>query len=394
VDRLGAQAETARSQSRVNGDSETAAAGRGRGRARAVVTSDDTPWMDSPLDDPNGPGRASSTGSAETELPADVAGGSNLTLVDAAGEVLTSPERADIEQRLRDGTYFWLDLHQPEGAHIELLGEVFGFHPLALEDSAMFDQRPKIDPYDDYAFLVVYGASGDADGLVEVHCFSAEQYLVTVRHDDCPAFVELQRRYMKRPDTLSDESMLVYHVVDGLVDSFFPSLSDMDERIDTLQAEIFSNPREEQLREIFSMKQRLVGVRRVIAPQRDMFAQLVGNVVTIPGISDETTRYFRDVYDHLIRLSEMIDSYRDLLTGVIDVYLSTVANRRDQIMKQLTVLAAIFLPITFITGFFGQNFGYMTSHLIGSPTAFVLGTALQIATVLAILGFFKRRAWI
>ena len=175
--------------------------------------------------------------------------------------------------------------------------------------------------------------------------------------------------------------MLIYHVVDGLTDSFFPSLSDMDERIDTLQAEIFADPREEQLQEIFAMKQRLVGVRRVIAPQRDMFAQLVGNVVEIPGITDETTRYFRDVYDHLIRLSEMIDSYRDLLTGVIDVYLSTVANRRDQIMKQLTVLAAIFLPITFITGFFGQNFGYMVDHLIGSPHAFVIGTGIQIATV-------------
>ena len=115
------------------------------------------------------------------------------------------------------------------------------------------------------------------------------------------------------------------------------------------------------------MKQRLVGVRRVITPQRDMFAQLVGGVVELPGISDETTRYFRDVYDHLIRLSDMIDSYRDLLTGVIDVYLSTVANRRDQIMKQLTVLAAVLLPITFITGFFGQNFGYMVDHLITSP---------------------------
>ena len=199
-----------------------------------------------------------------------------------------------------------------------------------------------------------------------MHCFSAEHYLVTVRHDDCPAFVQLQMRYMKRPDTMSDESMLIYHVVDGLTDSFFPSLSEMDERIDTLQAEIFSDPREEQLQEVFAMKQRLVGVRRVIAPQRDMFAQLVGNVVAIPGISDETTRYFRDVYDHLIRLSEMIDSYRDLLTGVIDVYLSTIANRRDQIMKQLTVLAAVFLPITYITGFFGQNFGYMVRH-IASP---------------------------
>ena len=147
--------------------------------------------------------------------------------------------------------------------------------------------------------------------------------------------------------------------MDGLTDSFFPSLSELDERIDTLQAEIFASPREQQLQEVFSMKQRLVGVRRVITPQRDMFAQLVGGVVELPGMSDETTRYFRDVYDHLIRLSDMIDSYRDLLTGVIDVYLSTVANRRDQIIKQLTVLAAVLLPITYITGFFGQNFGYM-----------------------------------
>jgi magnesium transporter len=335
-----------------------------------------------------------SDGARVAAPPGEDSGGSNLTLVDAAGEVLSSPDRGDVEQRLRDKTYFWLDLHQPTAHDIAMLGEIFSFHPLALEDSSHFDQRPKIDPYDDYAFLVVYGASSDADGLVEVHCFSAERYLVTVRHDDCPAFVNLQTRYMKRPDTLSDESMLIYHVVDGLTDSFFPSLSDMDERIDTLQAEIFTDPREEQLQEVFAMKQRLVGVRRVVAPQRDMFAQLVGNVVSIPGITDETSRYFRDVYDHLIRLSEMIDSYRDLLTGVIDVYLSTIANRRDQIMKQLTVLAAVFLPITFITGFFGQNFGYLTGHMLGSATALVIGTGLQVATVIVILAFFKRRRWI
>ena len=350
--------------------------------------------MESHSDEPTTSDGAPNGGAVAAEPPGEAGSGSSLTLVDAAGEVLASPDRGDIEQRLRAKTYFWLDLHRPAAHDIAMLGEIFGFHPLALEDSSNFDQRPKIDPYDDYAFLVVYGASSDADGLVEVHCFSAEHYLVTVRHDDCPAFVNLQTRYMKRPDTLSDESMLIYHVVDGLTDSFFPSLSDMDERIDTLQAEIFSDPREEQLQEVFAMKQRLVGVRRVIAPQRDMFAQLVGNVVSIPGITDETTRYFRDVYDHLIRLSEMIDSYRDLLTGVIDVYLSTIANRRDQIMKQLTVLAAIFLPITYITGFFGQNFGYMVDHMIGSPTALAMGTGLQVGTVIFILAFFKRRRWI
>jgi magnesium transporter len=350
--------------------------------------------MESLPDDPRASVPASSSAAAEAEPPMEAIERSHLTLVDATGDVLSAPTREDIEQRLKSHTYFWLDLHQPSADDVAMLGKVFGFHPLALEDSANFDQRPKIDPYDTYAFMVVYGATPDDDGLVEVHCFSAEHYLVTVRHDDCPAFVNLQKRYMARPDTLNDESMLIYHVVDGLTDSFFPSLSDLDERIDTLQAEIFANPHEEQLQEVFAMKQRLVGVRRVITPQRDMFAQLVGRVVDLPGVNDETTRYFRDVYDHLIRLSDMIDSYRDLLTGIIDVYLATVANRRDQIMKQLTVLAVIFLPVTYITGFFGQNFGYMINHMIASPTALVLGTLLQVVTVVAILAFFKRRQWI
>ena len=318
---------------------------------------------------------------------------SRLTLVDAGGAVLSAPERDDIAARVRGKSFFWLDAHGPTSRDVAMLGDVFGFHPLALEDSAEFGQRPKIETYDDYAFLVVYGAAADDEGLVEVHCFSAEHYLVTVRHDDCPAFVNLHKRYLARPDTLDDEAMLLYHVVDGLTDSFFPSLSELDDRIDALQAEIFANPKEEQLQEVFAMKQRLVAVRRVITPQRDMFAQLVGRVVDLPGTSDETTRYFRDVYDHLIRLSDMIDSYRDLLSGVIDVYLSTVANRRDQIMKQLTVLASVILPITFITGFFGQNFGFMVRH-VGSPTAFVLGTVLQVLTVIGILSFFKRRRWL
>jgi magnesium transporter len=350
--------------------------------------------MDAPPKDSRDGDLVSSADIAEPEPRPGLVEGSRFTLVDASGTVLSSPTRAEIESRVHGETFFWLDLHGPTDRDIAMLGEVFRFHPLALEDSANFGQRPKIEPYDAYAFLVAYGAAPDDDGLVEVHCFSAKHYLVTVRHDDCPAFSSLQKRYMARPDTLDDEAMLLYHVVDSLTDSFFPSLSELDDRIDALQAEIFANPQEHQLQEVFAMKQRLVALRRVITPQRDMFAQLVGRMTDLPGLSDETTRYFRDVYDHLIRLSDMIDSYRDLLTGVIDVYLSTVANRRDQIMKQLTVLASIILPITFITGFFGQNFGYMVNHLINSPAAFVLGTLLQVVTVIAILAFFRRRRWV
>ena len=259
----------------------------------------------------------SSATTAESERSRAGIGGSRLTLVDAVGDVLAAPERGDIETRLRDGTFFWLDLHQPTAATSRCSARSSAFIRWRSRTRRDFGQRPKIEPYDDYAFLVVYGAAGDDDGLVEVHCFSAEHYLVTVRHDDCPAFVELQRALHGAPGARSATSRCCSTTSSTAspTASFRRSRS-LDDRIDTLQAEIFANPREEQLQEVFAMKQRLVGVRRVITPQRDMFAQLVGSVVDLPGTSDETTRYFRDVYDHLIRLSDMIDSYRDLLSGV------------------------------------------------------------------------------
>ena len=324
---------------------------------------------------------------------AEGAGGCTTLLVDAEGEVLRSPGRDDLERLLRAGEFFWLDLYAPTAHDLEILHDVFGFHPLAVEDSATFGQRPKIDTYDDFAFIVVYGAAPDSDGLVEMHCFTSERYLVTVRRDECPTFADLVHRATQRPELVRKQSLLLYKIVDGLVDSFFPPFDELDDRIDALQQEIFDRPRNAQLRDTMAMRQRLVGLRRVIAPQRDMLAQLVSGSFTLPGLTDESVRYFRDVYDHLIRLSDSIDGYRDLLNGVVDVYLSMVADRRDQIMKQLAIIATVFLPITFITGFFGQNFGWMVRH-VDSAQAFVVGALLQLATAVGILAFFRRRGWL
>jgi magnesium transporter len=328
------------------------------------------------------------------ESVADPAARPRLKLVDADGDVLVDPSPDDVRRRLESETFFWLDLHSATQEGLDLVREVFEFHPLALEDSEVFGQRPKVDLYDDFAFVVVYGSTPDADGLVEVHCFSSQNYLVTVHRDDCPAFTELHRRYMKRNEPLAGGAMLLYQVVDALVDSFFPALEELDERIDTLEDEIFSHPDERQLQEIFSMKRRLIDLRRVISPQRDMLSQVVSGSTELPGIDAETSRYFRDAEDHLIRLSEMINTYRDLLTSMVDAYLSTVANRRDQVVKQLTVLATVFLPITFLTGYFGQNFGYMVNDLIGSRAAFIAGTLFEALVVVGILAFFKLRGWI
>ncbi|MFN2629301.1 MAG: magnesium/cobalt transporter CorA [Gaiellaceae bacterium] len=302
-------------------------------------------------------------------------------------------DRGTIEELLAAGAFFWLDLDQPQAADYEILRDVFKFHPLAVEDSEHFGQRAKFDDYDDFVFIVVYGASPDEDRLVEVHCFYSERFLLTVHRDHCPAFAEIRARYEKRNNAVDHPSLLLYRIVDGLADSFFPILADFDDRIDELENAIFQRADDQQLQEIFQMKRLLVGMRKAVSPQRDAFASLMGGVADLPGLAEGDERYFRDVYDHLIRISDLIDTYRDLLTGAMDVYLSTVSNRMNTVMKQLTIIATVFLPLSWLTGFFGQNFGWLVGHIGGWEAFIGLGLGTEVLGLAVLMAFFKRRGW-
>ena len=310
---------------------------------------DDHPREDPTGDDPAGGGAVATTKRTGPSV-------CHVVHDEGSGEVHF--DRETVEKLIAAGKFFWLDLDQPKDEDFEILREVFKFHPLAVEDSEDFGQRAKIDDYDDFIFLVVYGAVPDDDRLVEVHCFYSERLLVTVHRDDAPAFDEIRRRYAMLDKPIEHPSRLLYRIVDGLVDSFFPILADFDDRIDDLEDAIFRKADDQQLQEIFQMKRLLVGIRKAITPQRDTFARVMGGIADLPGLDAEDERYFRDIYDHLIRISDLVDSYRDLLTGAMDVYLSTVSNRLNSVMKQLTIIATIFLPLSWLTGFFGQNFGF------------------------------------
>ncbi|MEA2475980.1 MAG: magnesium transporter [Actinomycetota bacterium] len=316
-------------------------------------------------------------------------------VVGHGGGEQTDFSRESTTQLLDQGDFFWVDLQRPNEADFDILRNVFKFHPLAVEDSEHFDQRAKIDDYDDFVFLVVYGASSsdDDDQLVEVHCFYSEKFLVTVHRDDCPAFAEVRRRYAQRAAPGDKPSRLLYQVVDGLIDSFFPILAVLDDRIDQLEDDIFQQATDQQLQEIFGMKRVLVGMRKAITPQRDAFTSLVGRVADLPGLEDEDERYFRDIYDHVIRISEQIDSYRDLLTSAMDVYLSTVSNRLNVVMKQLTVIATVFLPLSWLTGFFGQNFGWLVDRIGRGESFLLFGIGTEALAVVALVVFFKKRGW-
>ena len=309
----------------------------------------------------------------------------------------TRIDEASIRDHLDRDHFFWLDLTAPSEGELTQLHQIFGFHPLALEDSKDFGQRPKLDNYGDYAFLVFYGGRSDQwrggpPPLSEVHMFISGKFIVTLHRESLPP-LDRQREQLDGR-VLHSEQFLLYRVLDALTDSFFPLLAEMDDEIDDLEAAVLANPNDRQLERLFSLKRQLVGMRKVVTPQRDLFARSIDQLAELPGLELDERDYFRDIYDHLIRISDLIDSYRDLLSGATDLYLSTVSNRQNEVMKQLTIIATIFLPLAFITGFFGQNFGFLVTGLIKDPWTFwAVGVGSILMTCVGLLIFFRRKGW-
>jgi magnesium transporter len=312
----------------------------------------------------------------------------HLLLTNCLEDELTRP---NIELALKADRLLWLDLQGTDDEVLTLLHEVFKIHPLAVEDVREFHQRPKIEDYDDFVSIVVYGARSLGEPLTEVHCFYAERFLVSVHRDEVPAVADachtLGRLHTDR------RLVALYRLLDALVDTMFPYLAAMDERIDELQDQIFVDPKESQLTGLFELKRELVTMRKMVTPQRDMVSTMMAQVVRIPGMTAESERYVRDLYDHLIRISDMVDSYRDLLSGSLDAYMSMVSNRLNDVMKQLTIIATVFLPLSFLTGFFGQNLGWLVNRE-GSLTAFLIfGIGTEVLAVIALFVMFRRRGW-
>jgi magnesium transporter len=315
-------------------------------------------------------------------------------LLDRDGHSKTVIEGAEVQARLEEGDFFWLDLHGPTAEDFRLMREVFKFHPLAVEDAEKFGQRAKIEAYDDFYFLVFYGVAPppDQDRLVELHCFFSDRFLVTVRRDASPACDALRERY-ERQGALAEPIRLLYQIVDALVDSFFPALEDVDDEIDGLQDAILAEASDDQLQQIYALRRRLARMRSILAQERDLAQRWVNGASELPHLSPEGEHYLRDVYDHLVRLGDRIETYRELLMSVMDTYFSANSRNLNTVVKQLTVIAAIFLPLSFIAGFFGQNFGWLVRHISGWPEFFILGLGLQVFTLTVMLVYFKRRGW-
>ena len=258
------------------------------------------------------------------------------------------------------GVVRWIDLQSQDEAQLELLRERFNFHPLAIEDCAHEDQRPKLEEYKDHIFLVTQGfaCAGtrvEALELQELHTFLGDGWMVTVHLGSIAALEKTWRRLSGEPKLLERGVDFAYYLVaDGIVDDNFPILDHIADELEELEDAVLSTPKRADLQRIFHLKHHLVSMRRVLSPQRDVLGMLAKRGDS--RVSERTALYLRDVYDHLVRINESIESNRDLLGNALDAYLSAVGQRTNEIMKALTLMSAVFLPLAFVVGFFGQNF--------------------------------------
>lgn len=295
----------------------------------------------------------------------------------------------------------WIDLVNPSAAEMDQMQQRFKFHPLAVEDALHQGQRPKLDEYDNHLFLVIYAVSwagGTAEMTTDqIAVFLGPHYMVTVTTGTVAPLEVLHKRIDQDSRPLQQgPGFLLYHLVDAVVDGFFPILNDMDDRIDTLEDEIVEGHDDHILPKIFGLKRALVSLRKLAAPQREVLNILCDR--SYADIGREAQLYFRDAYDHVVRIYDMLETYRDLLSGAMEIHLTMVSNRMNEVMKRLTTVATIFMPISFLAGLFGMNmpFSGMEAGITGwtHPWAFLGVLTLMAGVVGSMIWWMKKNKWI
>src|SRR5688572_3711815 len=319
----------------------------------------------------------------------------------------TSPEA--LAAAVRDPkTVFWLDMVKPTEEELFLLDEVFGFHPLAIEDTINYSQRPKIESYNHvgdacetgYFYMVFHGPDlatfREKLRTKELDMFVSQRYLITIHDEEMTSVNTVLGRAEADPKGLLSRGidLLLHSILDYLVDHYQPILDYLEEELDDLEDRALTNPRPQVLSEIANKKRELLNLRRIVGPQREVVAQLTRGEV--PFIRETTRIYLRDVQDHLIRVVEMVELFRDLVLGARDIYLSSISNRLNEIMKTLTILTVTAIPFTIATGVFGMNFegiGWW-DRMLHSNRAFWMWATVVVGIALMQIWFFWRKGWL
>ncbi len=310
------------------------------------------------------------------------------------GRIETGADLRSLPEVLRDPrSTLWVDAEAESAEVLEALGAQFELHPVTREDFVHKDQRPKIEEFDRYIFLVIHALRairGDELETDELHVALKQNGILSVHDGPLDAVKRVFDRSASDPRALQNgTSFLLYLLSDAVVDGYFPVLDALGDEIDALEDAVVRAPSQARMRRIFEVKRIVVQLRKIVSPQREVYNALSRR--DYPFIDARTAVYFRDVHDHLVLAFEVIDSYRDLVANSLDAYLASISNRLGQVMKQLTVIATIFMPLSFLTGFFGMNFAgipYDRPWLLG------IVVAIMMFLPVAMLLLFARRGWL
>ena len=303
---------------------------------------------------------------------------------------------ADIsELREVGGNVIWADVADPTSRDFEALTEEFGFHHLSIEDCQNQHQRPKVEEYPGYYFIVLYEAelAGPTDRLElrELNIFLGKNYLVTVHSRPIRAVETARRLWPEWLDRAEEGSgLLAYLLIDAVVDDYLPLLDIISERMDSLEDSIFGEFKPESIEDIFGIKKKLLYLRRAVAPLRDVFNTMLRREQQI--FSRGTYVYFQDVFDHLIRIADTIDTLRDMLSSTMDAYLSVSGNRMNMIMKRLTSISTILMSVTLIAGVYGMNFDFMPE--LKWRFGYIFALLSMVGVGFALYRYLKKVKWI
>jgi magnesium transporter len=269
-------------------------------------------------------------------------------------------------------------------------------HPLAVEDAVRAHERPKIETYENSWFLILHGATREADDLRihELAIFVGAQFLITARTAPAYPLDEVLRRWESLPSFVRrDSGALLFTIIDTVVDGYTAIAEAFEQRVAVLESALLGDPRrtDSVLLEIYAMKKNLTSFRRAVIPVRDILNPILRGDLQLFEAAE--LAYFRDVHDHVARVVDQLDSARELVNNARDTHISMATNRQNEVTKQLTIVATIFLPLSFITGFFGQNFSWLTNHMNGTLTFLIWGVGSEIIAVLALLAYFRFKHW-
>jgi magnesium transporter len=295
------------------------------------------------------------------------------------------------------GEVTWINVNGiSQVKNLEKVGECFNIHPLVLEDILEVGQRPKVEDYDDYLYIVLNSITPVAEGekLVseEISLVLGPHYVLSFHEGDDDLFAPIRDRLLKAKGRIRKmgADYLAYSIIDLVVDNYFVELEKFGDQMESLEDEVVARPSPETLRDVHRFKNDMIMLRKSLWPLREVIARLERRESLL--ISENLANYFRDVYDHTIIAIDTVETYRDILSGMLDIYLSSMSNRLNSIMKVLTIIATIFMPLTFITSLYGMNFKHMPELQWEYGYFMVLGMVVVIAV--SMLEYFRRKDWI